>query len=305
MPSVRERVVEAQKTRLKFVHYTSAEVAVQIIRNKEVWMRRTSMMNDFSEVEFGLRQLSGCFLSEELGGRFRTSLERISPGVVEAFLETWRNWENEFVLRSYITSLSEHLDEEDKIGRLSMWRAYGGNKGVALVVNAEAIVAEASEIESFTIPVKYVAHGGFPEEFEKICSSIEKIEAQIKNSDQGEIIGCLCHAFASIAVSTKHIGFHEEREWRLVAIPSYFGSNNLRSSVETVDGIPQPVFKIPIGEAIGFDVKPLGLEGILDKIIIGPTNHGYTIADALITELNEAGISNPQDKVVISDIPLR
>lgn len=38
------------------------------------------------------------------------------------------------ILHSYITCFSEHLESEDKYGRLSMWRGYGKGTGIALVL---------------------------------------------------------------------------------------------------------------------------------------------------------------------------
>jgi hypothetical protein len=45
----------------RFVHYTSAEVAVSIIKNKEVWMRKSTTMNDYMEIEHGIKCLSTAY----------------------------------------------------------------------------------------------------------------------------------------------------------------------------------------------------------------------------------------------------
>ena len=37
----------------RFVHYTSAEAALSIIRGKRVWMRNTTCMADYREVQHG------------------------------------------------------------------------------------------------------------------------------------------------------------------------------------------------------------------------------------------------------------
>ncbi len=50
--SKRRNAVMRQGTR--FVHYTSAKSAMKILKTREVWMRKTSCMNDFMEVEHGL-----------------------------------------------------------------------------------------------------------------------------------------------------------------------------------------------------------------------------------------------------------
>jgi hypothetical protein len=37
----------ATDERLRFVHYTSAEAALSIIRSKRIWMRNTTCMSDY------------------------------------------------------------------------------------------------------------------------------------------------------------------------------------------------------------------------------------------------------------------
>lgn len=44
-----------------FVHYTSAENGINIIKNKEIWLRNVRCMNDFSEVEHGMSVLQSYY----------------------------------------------------------------------------------------------------------------------------------------------------------------------------------------------------------------------------------------------------
>lgn len=48
---------------VRFVHYTTAEVAVSIIKNRGIWMRNAFVMNDYSEVRYGM----DCFPSARHG----------------------------------------------------------------------------------------------------------------------------------------------------------------------------------------------------------------------------------------------
>src|SRR5712691_3848103 len=43
----------------RFVHYTTAEAALQMIRSKRFWMRNASSMSDYREVELGHEILVG------------------------------------------------------------------------------------------------------------------------------------------------------------------------------------------------------------------------------------------------------
>ncbi len=45
---------------LRFVHYTSAEAALSIIRSKRIWMRNTTCMSDYREVKHGIMSWTSC-----------------------------------------------------------------------------------------------------------------------------------------------------------------------------------------------------------------------------------------------------
>jgi len=46
-PYALERLANAQSQGTRFVYYTSADAAISILKNKEVWMRKSSCMNNF------------------------------------------------------------------------------------------------------------------------------------------------------------------------------------------------------------------------------------------------------------------
>src|SRR5712664_1310320 len=61
MPQARKQRIQAGfddehvQTPIRFVHYTSAEAALKIIRSKRMWMRNTTCMTDYREVQHGLK----------------------------------------------------------------------------------------------------------------------------------------------------------------------------------------------------------------------------------------------------------
>src|SRR5207248_3669140 len=68
-------------------------------------------------------------------------------------------------LNTYISSLSEHQDDEDQHGRLSMWRAFGGSAArVGIVLNIPSSLEGSLALSVILSPVAYfteaVAHGG-------------------------------------------------------------------------------------------------------------------------------------------------
>ena len=119
---------------IRFVHYTRAEAAMKILKSKQVWMRKSMCMNDYMEVLHGIRYLEDIFTSK-LGDRFKFVLNGLFPDLALKMPTMFVNSKLKLLTDTYITCVSEHNSgPEDVYGRLSMWRAYGGNSGVALVM---------------------------------------------------------------------------------------------------------------------------------------------------------------------------
>ena len=49
-PYAMDRAREVRDKHTRLAHYTTAEAATNILVTKEVWMRKTSYMNDYMEV---------------------------------------------------------------------------------------------------------------------------------------------------------------------------------------------------------------------------------------------------------------
>ena len=120
---------------LRFVHYTSAEAALSIIRSKRMWMRNTICMADYREVQHGFDILHKFSRTEaKIGGAFVAALDACVAGVAEESISLFNRWWSDIRHHTFITSISEHDDSEDFHGRLSMWRAFGmGAARVAIV----------------------------------------------------------------------------------------------------------------------------------------------------------------------------
>src|SRR6185437_12942370 len=141
-PHATRRLAHIHESKTRFVHYTSAEVALEIIRTRKVWLRLTSCMNDYLEVGHGLDCLSKAYRGDH-GIRLRTFIDGRFPGLSKEIEKEFNEWQDGLRDQTFVACLSEHagprLEKEDEHGRLSMWRAYGRTKGVALVVNQDPI----------------------------------------------------------------------------------------------------------------------------------------------------------------------
>ena len=107
------------------------------------------------------------------------------------------------------------------------------------------------------------------------------------------------------AVSLKHSGFEEEREWRVVHLPDANPSELVKSGIEVIGGIPQIVYKVPLEENPDKDVVGAGLSSLIDRIIIGPTTYSVPLILTFRKALRDAGVPDADRKVFQSEIPIR
>lgn len=315
MPYYADKRREAQDNQIRFVHYTSAEAAMSIADNRTVWLRNARLMNDFSEIEYGLERLFTTYRGA-LGDRLRRCVDLVAEGLVDEIGDLlFRRWNPSSVDHTYLMSLSEHAgpqaEHEDVHGRLSMWRAYGGRASVALVMNSAPFLAECDVITAVTSPVLYADQERFNIEFERIVSGLEKLSPHLPSFGREALHDGLFFAFHCAILSTKHPGFCEEREWRIIYSAKIYPCENIdrNRSVRSVRGVPQIVHELPLRD-IPDDGERRGLYGaeipaLLDRVIIGPSEDGRIVQEAVIDILKCLEVQDAANKVVVSGIPLR
>jgi hypothetical protein len=295
------RLAAEKKTR--FVHYSSAEAAIKLITNREVWMRKARCMNDFSEIDYGMRCLRYAVFSPE-GNNLRTILDALFPGLFQEVAQAFDGWAPSILENTYLTCLSEHRPKEDVLGRLSMWRAYGGVTGVAIVLSPTPFLVESHALRAYTSPVGYFTLIEFRQRFADVVSRIAAGQSFLRGVGRDAVRNSLFNMFLFATSCTKHPGFDGELEWRVTHNPSLHPSPHLTRSIETIRGVPQPVYKIPLRNI------PARLDGIeipqlVERVIIGPTQYPTAVFEAIVAKLEQAGIVDAGKRVVISGIPLR
>jgi hypothetical protein len=303
MPYAMERVMAAHSSHMRFVHYTSADAALNILRSKQVWMRKSSCMNDFMEVEHGLDCIYAAYLKSDGGARFKEALDKMFGGLRPEIEMLFDGWAPFFRTDTYFTCISEHDSAEDTFGRLSMWRAYGESTGIALVVNNAPFLAISDALAAYTSPVAYLNNDEIGTQFALIADKMNS-EADFLRSVERETIKA--HIFSMLryaAICTKHPGFREEREWRVVYSPSVEKSKYLEKEVRTIRGVPQPIYKIPLKNVPG--LSGIDIPSFVDRIVIGPSQYPSALREAFIDLLVDAGVKDAANRVFASDIPLR
>ena len=288
----------------KFVQYTSAESALNIINGKEMWLRNTQCMNDYSEIAHGISCLIEAYNSD-IGKRFKETINSISPEVLVKLERDFDDWTPSFRLATYITCVSEHTPDEQQYGRLSMWRAYGGDVPVALVLNVEPFFSDSDYIFAYTHPVRYMDKTQFMDSFSQLTDRIEKEMDYLKSIDHEVLFNYLFMTFQDIALCLKHPAFKEEREWRVVYSPNMRRSPHISSQVVSIGGLTQTVHKLPLKNIEEIKYTGVSIPELLHEVIIGPCDHPTIVHSAFQKVLEEEGCVNVMKRIKYSGVPLR
>jgi len=300
-----EKSKEVSDRNGRFVQYTSAEAAVKIIKNNEIWLRNTQCMNDYQEVSYGLDCLVKAYDSKS-GIRLRSFLNTMFPESTIEFEKIFNSMIPDIKLHSYIACFSEHQDHEDDTGRLSMWRAYGNDCPVALVFKNSPFFNETDVLKAYSSAVYYWGHKRYQSEFDiivdRVCSEVDFIRDAGKDKFFTYFLGFCITSLLCV----KHPGFLEEKEWRVVYTPKLAHSEHVDRSVELIDSVPQHIFKIPLRNIPEKKLLGFSIPEIIDRVIIGPTNNQGVLYQAFVDLLKQAGCGDDiASKVVASGIPLR
>jgi hypothetical protein len=314
-PHAHQKMASALSNHARFVHYTSSDTAIKIICGREVWMRKSSCLNDFMEIEHGLDCLCAAYKGQKEA--VVRILDGMFPGFCSGLEKLFDGWVQHFRTDTYLACISEHgsgetrqgggrtRDEEDDIGRLSMWRAYGGKSGVALVMNGGPFLRPSRALNAYTSPVAYLDAETFGREFQNWLRGIEGNSAWLQALGEEDVFGRVFEAFRYAILCTKHPGFREEREWRIIHNPTYERSSRLIRDIQSVSGIPQPIFKMPLKNVPEDGLTEVEIPELIDRVIVGPTQFPLAIREALIVSLESAGMKDAANRVFVSDIPLR
>ena len=206
---------------------------------------------------------------------------------------------------TYLTSLSEHDATEDSNGRLSMWRAYGNENGVALVLKNTPFLAESKIVEAYSAPVHYATPADVMGEMGRVASTFGESIELFRAVPFEDFSRLLLQMYRLAVLTTKHPGFHEEREWRIVHSPGFARSNVLEEHFLAVGGVYQRVYMIPLESSPSRGLYGASVPDLIDRIIIGPTRYPVAMYDAFVDLLSKSGVPDPRNRVVVSNIPLR
>lgn len=289
----------------RFAHYTSAEAALNIIRTKRLWMRSTTCMADYNEVEHGCEIVNRVFAGDYFT-RFEEALGRCAPGAAKSAAAMFNDWLQDIRGGAFISCVSEHSDREDFNGRLSMWRAVGASSNrVAIVASIPWFTGTAITLKLAFGPVSYVGESEVAAEFDEVLANIRANCTFLAEMGAKWVGFSAFNMLINRVTCLKHEGFAEEKEWRLVYLPRRSPSPLIQCDIESIAGVPQPVYKIPFDATVSQLLDPLDFATIFDRLIIGPTDYPLAMFDAFARALEDAGVPDARSRVVASKIPIR
>jgi hypothetical protein len=261
-------------------------------------------VNDFSEIQYGLEIIRRGLLTFS-GEQFRKAIELIQTGIMDEVLASFDPLKPAFLSDTYVACFSEHLNLEDDHGRLSMWRAYGSATRVAIVMNNRPFVMPSDALMAWTTPVAYVRDSEFDGQLDAIAQELVRNAEWLAHLSREQFRDSLIWMLTFAAVSIKHIGFEEEKEWRVVHLPQLYKSERLIPELVVIGGVPQKIFKIPLENFPDHGFEGAEPRELINRIIVGPTEYPSAIKDTFVALLEELKVPDAQAKVVCSGIPLR
>lgn len=278
-----------------FAYYTSAETALKIVHGESIFMRDARLLNDSTELSYGKYVLNealseNSYLVDLIGSISHVGIENIRENLVDRYdsLSGLRG-------RTFLTSLTRHDLKTDSLGRLSMWRGYGAENGVALLIHSTVFSSDLDWRGIFSTPVKYHSVDESRAYISRCLQRAVSGDIDWGSIDGDQFSNLLSDFFQDYCISAKHPGFSEEREWRVYCVPERLESPWAKRKTCSISGVPQLVLDLNIAGPTG------DLKEVLLGAIIGPSPHQEVIAEALQNKLDKKGF--PNNAVYMSPTP--
>lgn len=304
-------IVESEKNEVRplLAHYCSTTTLESILRGGQLWLSNPLFMNDLEEVKFGITTGVRVAQSNKALKHLLGKPER-EDKFHNALNHYFDDYSNGRVFDLYLTCFSAH-SPDDFDGRLSMWRAYGANgDGAALVIDVSSITNPEHEFNGLLMGK--VQYGTTAEREAWLAGIVELTGKVIKefNIPDDQLYLAAAALFERIklmALFSKHSGFNEEKEWRLV----YMSERDLHkryfdhlSYTVGPRGI-EPKLKLPVNGKVPWRDQEFDFKSIINRIILGPTASSPLAKMSMVRMFEINRMPELKDKLFASTIPLR
>jgi hypothetical protein len=288
-------------------HYTSIKIMESIFQTGQIWFSNPLFMNDLQEVRFGLQEGQRLFLNHDLLISAVGTDERLGK-VASHFQGYFGNFDMNEVFDIYLFCLSEH-EASNMDGLLSMWRGYGHHgDGVALVFDPNKVTEVPTSPLIFQ-KVQYASDQDRLSQLTKIFSNWAQLTAAADLPDEKLWIAAYTafYAVKQFSLTTKHVGFSEEAEWRVIYSPDRDPAGLLKQCLAYHIGERgvEPKLKFQVGHLPGVTHDDLALDRLLERIILGPSLSSPLARRSVQRMLDNIGRPEFKSRLFASGIPLR
>jgi hypothetical protein len=281
---------------LLLAHYTSLENVINIVRSEQLWMSHPLFMNDRHELDVGVDLIGAALLAvTEDAVMFSDYKKAVSDFRKLSKLDT------------YVLCFSKHSAANED-GMLSMWRGYGDQgRGACIVFNRKFVSETADDSILFLQDVEYFSNR---ERFDKAVDIVKTWLECRKSADNcywAADYEVLVDRAVIYALTTKHAGFGEEKEIRIIymknrdykeILKKYYDYNVGTRGVEVK-------LKLPINPLSEDSHDTWSFQDIVHTIIIGPAASSELQKNSLCRAFEKIGKQWLVERVRASSIPFR
>jgi hypothetical protein len=228
--------------------------------------------------------------------------------LVNSFDTYFRAYDELHVLDNYVFCLSLHDKHRDD-GKLSMWRGYGANgNGVAIVIDTAKLEPNRAsplifaEVKYGTIEKRLNWINARANQFAKLLRLANLADEQLYIAAYAFI-----ERIKRFALFTKHSGFEEEQEWRVLYNPERDTNKFLTgffSHSVTERGV-EPMLRFPVRHIPGLTEEDLSMTKIIDHILLGPTHNSYLASQSVKRMMENLKKPELAKRIRQSGIPYR
>jgi hypothetical protein len=284
-------------------HYTREHAFRSIVLNNTLWTTSFEDLNDSTE----FRRMRAP-LAEKLGERFVPAVEAFSgrgqwetdavrrqggvePGARKAgkrvmdalYKAAFGIPARERLHTCFVASFCSHAPDSyaEQNGLLSQWRGYGGDGGFCLVFDTErleSLIEEEQRAYQYLFMRLGVAH--YFKDRTSTLPSFDELAAKASDVLAPALAGpefsvdAMIEPFVAAAATTKHPGFEEESEVRLIAMPlSLLGDEKMKNAPGYRSMPVKSSFPCDINARIKHHIRLFGPDrGALPiaRVIVGP-----------------------------------
>ena len=292
-------------------HYTSVSNLESILRQQQIWFSNPLYLNDYEELRFGLNEGREIFLYDEnFQGRIKSAVRNDEnyERLRFYFNDLFDQFERNHALDTFVLSFCLH-ERSDYDGKLSMWRGYGASgNGACLVFDS----GKLSAVDESPLVFGRVNYSSTADRIEQLKKFVVVLCEEFENTNEIDSVlyqGAYYYfeRLKIFGLFSKHIGFKEEDEFRLIYLPERDDKSKLSDHIGyhvSPIGL-QPKLKLPIMPIEGVTPTDLDFATLIDRIILGPSTSSILAQNMFQRMLKKLNLESLSKKLCASTIPFR